>query len=93
MTSHRETIETTAGEVTAVLKRLGISSDERVIITLDLDQELAHRMPLNHFKLEQLRDAFCRHRGDPWTREKSLRHDNSLRVSVPMHFSRLRNPG
>ena len=39
MTSHRETIETTAGEVTAVLKRLGISSDERVIITLDLDQE------------------------------------------------------
>jgi hypothetical protein len=40
MTSHRETIETTAGEVTAVLKRLGISSDERVIITLDLDQEL-----------------------------------------------------
>ena len=40
MTSRQEVIETTASEVTAELKRRGVSSDERVTITLKLDQEL-----------------------------------------------------
>ena len=52
-----------------------------------------HRTPLNRFKLEQLRGTLCRHRGVPWTGEKSLLHNDSLRVSAPMHFFRLRNPG
>ena len=40
MTSRQEVIETTAGEVTAELKRRGVSPDERVTITLKLDVEL-----------------------------------------------------
>jgi hypothetical protein len=40
MTSRQKVIETTAGEVTAELKRRGVSPDERVTITLDLDREL-----------------------------------------------------
>lgn len=40
MTSRQETIETTAGEVAAELKRRGIGPDERVVITLDFDREL-----------------------------------------------------
>jgi hypothetical protein len=40
MTSRQEVIETTAGEVTAELKRRGVSPDERVTITLELDSEL-----------------------------------------------------
>ena len=40
MSSRQEIIETTAGEVATELKRRGVSSDERVTITLDLDAEL-----------------------------------------------------
>jgi hypothetical protein len=40
MSSQREVIETTAGKVTAELARHGISSDERVIITIEPEQEL-----------------------------------------------------
>lgn len=35
-----EVIETTAGELAAELRRRGISSDERVTVTFDLDKEL-----------------------------------------------------
>jgi hypothetical protein len=35
MTATRETIEVTAGEVAAELKRRGISSDEKVTITIE----------------------------------------------------------
>ncbi|HUN50956.1 MAG TPA: hypothetical protein VMU42_07560 [Candidatus Sulfotelmatobacter sp.] len=35
-----ERIETTAGEITAELRRRGVGSDERVTVTLDLDREL-----------------------------------------------------
>ncbi len=52
-----------------------------------------HTTPLDRFKLEQLRSTLCWHRGDPWTREKSLQHNDSLKVSAPMHFSCLRNRG
>lgn len=35
MTATRETIEVTAGEVTAELKRRGIGSDEKVMLTIE----------------------------------------------------------
>jgi len=35
-----ETIETTAGEIAAELKRRGISSDERIILTIEPEREL-----------------------------------------------------
>jgi hypothetical protein len=35
MTEARETIEVTAGEVAAELQRRGISSDERVVVTIE----------------------------------------------------------
>jgi len=37
MTATRETIEVTAGEVAAALKRWGISSDEEVTLTIEPD--------------------------------------------------------
>jgi hypothetical protein len=40
MSSQREVIETTAGKVGAELARRGIGSDERVVITIEADQEL-----------------------------------------------------
>jgi hypothetical protein len=40
MAPRQEIIETTAGEVTAELKRRGVSPDEPVTVTLDLDREL-----------------------------------------------------
>jgi hypothetical protein len=40
MSSQREVIETTAGKVTTELARHGIGSDERVIITIEPEQEL-----------------------------------------------------
>jgi hypothetical protein len=40
MPSQREVIETTAGEVAAELARRGIGSDERVIVTIEPEQEL-----------------------------------------------------
>lgn len=40
MTSSSEVIETTADQVTAELARRGIGSDERVIITIEPEQEL-----------------------------------------------------
>ena len=40
MPSRTEVIETTAGEVGAELARRGIGSDERVIVTIDGQQEL-----------------------------------------------------
>jgi hypothetical protein len=40
MSSQREVIETTAGNVTAELARRGIGSDERVIVTIEPEQEL-----------------------------------------------------
>ena len=40
MASTSHTIEVTADEVTAELKRRGISSDERVTLTIEPDQEL-----------------------------------------------------
>ena len=40
MSSQREVIETTAGNVAAELARRGIGSDERVIVTIEPEQEL-----------------------------------------------------
>ena len=40
MTATRETIEVTAGEVAAELKRRGIGSDERVTLTIEPDAEI-----------------------------------------------------
>jgi len=40
MPSQTQVIETTAGEVAAELARRGIGSDERVIVTIETDQEL-----------------------------------------------------
>jgi hypothetical protein len=40
MSSPGEAIETTAGQVTAELARRGIGSDERVIVTIESEQEL-----------------------------------------------------
>lgn len=40
MATTSQTIEVTAGEVTAELKRRGISSDERVTLTIEPEQEL-----------------------------------------------------
>jgi hypothetical protein len=40
MASPNEVIETTAGQVAAELARLGIGSDERVIVTIEPRQEL-----------------------------------------------------
>lgn len=40
MTATRETIEVTAGEVAAELKRRGIASDEKVTLTIELDREI-----------------------------------------------------
>jgi hypothetical protein len=40
MSSQREVIETTAGKVAAELARRGIGSDERVVVTIEADQEL-----------------------------------------------------
>jgi hypothetical protein len=40
MTATRETIEVTAGEVAAELKRRGIGSDEKVTITIEPEQEI-----------------------------------------------------
>ena len=40
MTATRETIEVTAGEVTAELKRRGISSDETVTLTIEPEAEI-----------------------------------------------------
>ncbi len=40
MPPRKEVIETTAGQLGAELARRGISSDERVIVTLKADQEL-----------------------------------------------------
>jgi hypothetical protein len=37
MTATRETIEVTAGEVAAELKRRGISSDEKVTLTIEAE--------------------------------------------------------
>ena len=40
MALQREVIETTAGNVAAELARRGIGSDERVIVTIEPEQEL-----------------------------------------------------
>lgn len=40
MASRSEVIETTAGQVTAELARRGIASDERVILTIESQEEL-----------------------------------------------------
>jgi hypothetical protein len=40
MTATRETIEVTAGEVAAELKRRGIGSDEKVILTIEPAREI-----------------------------------------------------
>jgi len=40
MDNESQTIETTAGEVAAELKRRGIASDERVTVTIETDVEL-----------------------------------------------------
>lgn len=40
MAETREVIEVTAGEIAAELKRRGISSDERVTLTIERGQEL-----------------------------------------------------
>jgi hypothetical protein len=40
MATGSQTIETTAGEVAAELKRRGIVSDERVTVTIETDGEL-----------------------------------------------------
>ncbi len=40
MTATRETIEVTAGEVTAELKRRGIGSDEKVTLTIEAEREI-----------------------------------------------------
>jgi hypothetical protein len=40
MAQARETIEVTAGEIAAELKRRGISSDERVTLTIEPDREI-----------------------------------------------------
>ena len=40
MTINHQTIEVTASEVSAELKRRGIGSDERVTVTIEADQEL-----------------------------------------------------
>ena len=40
MTATRETIEVTAGEVAAELKRRGIGSDEKVTLTIEPEQEI-----------------------------------------------------
>jgi hypothetical protein len=41
MAQGREVIEVTAGEVAAELKRRGISSDERVILTIEPEREIS----------------------------------------------------
>ena len=41
MTQTRETIEVTAGEVAAELKRRGIGSDEKVTLTIEPEQEIS----------------------------------------------------
>lgn len=43
MTATRETIEVTTGEVTAELKRRGIGSDEKVMLTIEAEQEIIPR--------------------------------------------------
>jgi hypothetical protein len=40
MTATRETIEVTAGEVAAELQRRGISSDEKVTLTIEPEREI-----------------------------------------------------
>ena len=40
MTGTRETIEVTAGDVAAELKRRGIGSDEKVTLTIEPEQEI-----------------------------------------------------
>jgi NAD(P)-dependent dehydrogenase (short-subunit alcohol dehydrogenase family) len=40
MSSRTEVIETTAGKVGAELARRGIGSDERVVVTIEREQEL-----------------------------------------------------
>jgi hypothetical protein len=40
MTGTRETIEVTAGEVAAELKRRGISADEKVTLTIEPEREI-----------------------------------------------------
>jgi hypothetical protein len=40
MTATRETIEVTAGEVAAELKRRGIGSDEKVTLTIEPEREI-----------------------------------------------------
>ncbi|MFN0317257.1 MAG: hypothetical protein ACKVQA_19725 [Burkholderiales bacterium] len=40
MTNAREIIEVTAGEISAELKRRGISSDERVTLTIEPEPEV-----------------------------------------------------
>jgi len=40
MTATRETIEVTAGEVATELKRRGISSDEKVTLTIEPENEI-----------------------------------------------------
>jgi hypothetical protein len=40
MSATRETIEVTAGEVAAELKRRGIGSDEKVTLTIDPEREI-----------------------------------------------------
>jgi hypothetical protein len=40
MAARTETIETTAGKVGAELARRGIGSDERVVVTIEAEQEL-----------------------------------------------------
>jgi len=49
--------------------------------------------PFYRFKREEFRATLCLHRGNPWTRDKSLLHNNFLRVRAPMHLTSLRNPG
>ncbi len=40
MATTRQIIESTAGDIAAEIKRRGISSDERVILTIESEQEL-----------------------------------------------------
>src|SRR5271165_1451498 len=52
-----------------------------------------HRAPINRFKFKQRRATLCLHWGAPWLNEKPLLHNDSLRISAPMHLSCVRNPG
>ena len=57
MTAPRETIEVTAGEVAAQLKRRGIGSDEKMTLTIEPELFPGRR---------EFAQADCRRRADRW---------------------------